>query len=95
MTRSKWKIPYTDKSLLDFSTKKNTITVVYSRNSTILPEFINNIFLVYNGIRFFKIKVKKDMIGHKFGEYAFTRKKTVIKKKKKKKRKNDKIYLEM
>lgn len=84
MTRSKWKIPYIDKSLVNFSKKKKNITVIYSRSSTILPNFIDSTFLVYNGIRFFKIKVKKDMVGHKFGEYAFTRKKTLIKKKKKK-----------
>jgi ribosomal protein S19 len=39
---------------------------------------------VYNGIRFFPLNVTNDMLGHRVGEFAPTRKKPIPKKKKKK-----------
>jgi small subunit ribosomal protein S19 len=42
--------------------------------------------LVHNGTRFVRVTVSSDMVGHKFGEFAVTRKKTVHKKKTKKKK---------
>jgi small subunit ribosomal protein S19 len=39
-------------------------------------------FKVYNGTRFFEILVNKNMLGHKFGEFAPSKIKTVHKKKK-------------
>jgi len=54
---------------------------VWSRRSFILPEFVNQSFEIYNGKQFILFKVNEDMVGHKFGEFASTRKKTVHKKK--------------
>lgn len=54
---------------------------VWSRRSFILPEFIDQSFEIYNGKQFILFKVNEDMIGHKFGEFASTRKKTIHKKK--------------
>ena len=84
MSRSKWKMPYIDYNLNKEiqNSSKNQIKV-FSRSSIILPEYIDKNFLIYNGIRFFKIKISKDMIGHKFGEYSTTRKCPIIGKKKK------------
>ena len=55
----------------------------------ILSEFVDKIVFIYNGKTYKKIKITSDMIGTKFGEYVFTRKKCVhkvksLKKKKKK-----------
>lgn len=54
---------------------------VWSRRSFILPEYIDQFFEIYNGKQFISFKVHEDMVGHKFGEFATTRKKTLHKKK--------------
>jgi small subunit ribosomal protein S19 len=48
---------------------------IWSRRSVILPHFIDRNFEVHNGKQFIKLKVLEDMVGHKFGEFALTRKK--------------------
>ena len=58
---------------------------VWSRRSFILPEFIDQFFEIYNGKQFVSFQVNEDMVGHKFGEFASTRKKTLHKKKMKSK----------
>lgn len=47
---------------------------IWSRRSMVLPIHINKEFYVHTGKIFHKIKVIQDMIGHKFGEFARTRK---------------------
>nr|YP_665703.1 ribosomal protein S19 [Mesostigma viride]AAL36742.1 ribosomal protein S19 [Mesostigma viride]ADU04601.1 ribosomal protein S19 [Mesostigma viride] len=81
MTRSIWKGPFVDVSLIENSTKK----FCWSRRSTILPDFLGKTFQVTTGQRFVKVHVNEEMIGHKFGEFASTRKfaKKELKKKKK------------
>lgn len=78
MARSIWKGPFVD-SCLTRSTfiKKMTFNFpikVWSRRSVILPSFVGYTFNVYNGKRFFQIKIFDDMVGHKFGAFALTRK---------------------
>ena len=41
----------------------------------ILPKSIGKKYLIYNGKTFISLLVTADMIGHKFGEFANTRKK--------------------
>ena len=60
------------------------LTKVWSRRSVIIPEFIDQSFEIHNGKSFISLIVNEDMIGHKFGEFASTRKKTIHKKKLKK-----------
>ena len=45
----------------------------WSRDCTIVPDFIGYTFLVHNGKIFGKVFVTEDMIGHKLGEFAPTR----------------------
>lgn len=82
MSRAIWKGPFIDPS---FYRKKNEISSskekIYSRRSAISPQFIGREVQIYNGQKWIDIKIKEEMIGHKFGEFAFTRKKTVHKKK--------------
>lgn len=54
---------------------------VWSRRSMILPKFIGKQYKVYNGKNFIVVKILDDMVGHKFGEFANTRKKAIHKKK--------------
>ncbi len=77
MIRSKWKglfFSYIIYKKYLFSKKKYNFIKLYSRNSTILLEFLGLHFKVYNGIRFINVFVTENKIGHKFGEFSYTRK---------------------
>ena len=58
---------------------------IWSRSSIVIPEFVGYNFEVHNGKSFVAITVNEDMIGHKFGEFASTRKQVQHKQKKGKK----------
>ena len=45
----------------------------WSRDCTIVPDFIGHTFLIHNGRQFPKLFVTEDMVGHKLGEFAPTR----------------------
>lgn len=79
MGRATWKGPY-------IHITKNKNKNYASRNSDVLPKFIGNTFLVHSGNKYTEVNVTTEMIGHKFGEFVFTRAKYVYKKKKKKKK---------
>lgn len=51
-----------------------------SRSSTITPFFKNLIVYVYNGKKYIPFTVNKDIIGHKFGEFIYTRRNVIHKK---------------
>lgn len=63
-----------------------TIIRTWSRKSTILPEFVGCRVQVHNGKDFWEFQIQEDHIGHKFGEFAFTRKYAAINHKKVKKK---------
>ena len=78
MTRSARKGPFVDGFLLKKAEKvrgsgRNEIIRIWSRRSTILPQFVGLTFGVYNGHKHVPVNVTEDMIGHKFGEFAPTR----------------------
>ena len=82
MARSVWKGPFVDASVLQHSFDKRII--IWSRRSVIIPQFINQQVYIYNGKTFVSLLVTEDMVGHKFGEFAITRKRALHKKKVKK-----------
>ena len=79
MARSLKKGPYVFErllkkvQLLNESGKKEVIKT-WSRRSTIYPDFICHTFAVHNGKEFIPVYVTEDMVGHKLGEFAPTRK---------------------
>ena len=78
MSRSVWKGPFVDPSLLKKIEKsktqsKPTPIKTWSRKSTIIPEFVGISFLIYNGKKFIPIKISEEMVGHKLGEFSPTR----------------------
>ena len=79
MARSLKKGPYVFERLLkkvqimNESGKKEVIKT-WSRRSTIYPEIIGHTFAVHNGKEFIPVYVTEDMVGHKLGEFAMTRK---------------------
>nr|YP_007890486.1 ribosomal protein S19 [Andalucia godoyi]AGH23980.1 ribosomal protein S19 [Andalucia godoyi] len=78
MTRSAWKGPFVDVSLKE-KTKSRLKT--WSRSSVVIPEFVGRHMEVYNGKKFVSFTVTEEMVGHKLGEFAPTRKTAVHKKK--------------
>ena len=79
MSRSLFKGPLLADSL---NTNTHQKIQLFNKNLTILPEYLHKTFAIYNGKKFFKIKVKENMIGYRFGEFIFTRSKYSYKKKK-------------
>lgn len=78
MARSVWKGPFVDGFLLKKADKaresrSNAIIKIWSRRSTILPQFVGLTFGVYNGQKHIPVLVTEDMVGHKFGEFSPTR----------------------
>ena len=78
MARAVWKGPFVEESLIKkVDRQKNDSNKkpikIWSRKSTIIPDFIGISFLIYNGKKFIPITVSEDMVGHKFGEFAPTR----------------------
>jgi len=91
MSRSIYKGPFFDiqlKEKLKLKEKKQQEVILKKKNSIILPEYINLFFKIYNGKQYLQLKVIEEMVGHKFGEFIFTRKLRKKDKKKKKKEKN-------
>ncbi len=78
MSRSVWKGPFIDNYLLKKADKsrnsgRNDVIKIWSRRSTILPQFVGLTFGVHNGNKFIPVLVTENMVGLKFGEFAPTR----------------------
>ena len=78
MARSVWKGPFVERFLLNKAEKtrasgRNEVIKMWSRRSTILPQFVGLTFGVYNGMKFIPVLVTENMVGHKFGEFSPTR----------------------
>ena len=78
MSRSIWKGPFVDPSLIKKVEKlKGQVNKppikTWSRKSSIIPEFVGCSFLIHNGKKFIPIKISEEMVGHKLGEFSPTR----------------------
>ncbi len=78
MARSVWKGPFVAGYLLKKAedaraSGRNVVIKMWSRRSTLLPQFVALTFAVYNGRKFIPALVTDNMIGHKFGEFSPTR----------------------
>jgi small subunit ribosomal protein S19 len=78
MTRSAWKGPFVDGYLLRKAetaraSGRHDMIKIWSRRSTILPQFVGLNFGVYNGQKHVPVTVSEEMVGHKFGEFAPSR----------------------
>ena len=79
MARSLKKGPFVDEHLMKKvqemnKSGKNEVIKTWSRRSTIFPDFIGHTFAVHNGKEHIPVYVTEDMVGHKLGEFALTRK---------------------
>ena len=78
MSRSVWKGPFVEPSLLKKIEKQKKDPSrkpikTWSRKSTIIPDFVGSSFLIHNGKKFISITISEDMVGHKLGEFSPTR----------------------
>jgi len=78
--------------LLDdiLANKTRSIIKTKSRSSVILQSFVGLVVEVYTGRTYNNVYIEEKMVGHKLGEFSFTRKLGKIHDKKNKKSKSTK-----
>jgi len=78
MTRSLKKGPYVDPRLLKKIAGKRPAAIgvikTWSRASQISPEMVGFTFGVHNGRQHIEVLITEEMVGHRLGEFALTRK---------------------
>jgi small subunit ribosomal protein S19 len=78
MSRSTKKGPFIEPQLLKKVEALNksgekVVIKTWSRSSTIIPDMIGHTIAVHDGRRHVPIFITENMVGHKLGEFAFTR----------------------
>src|SRR5579859_692274 len=78
MARSTKKGPFVDAHLLvkvEGMNRRNEKKVLrtWSRRSTVIPEMVGHTIAVHNGKKFIPVYMTENMVGHKLGEFSFTR----------------------
>ncbi|MDA3839836.1 MAG: 30S ribosomal protein S19 [Patescibacteria group bacterium] len=78
MSRSLKKGPYINerlqKKVVAMNPGDKTVLKVWDRSSTVTPEMVGFTFGVHNGKAHSLVYVTENMVGHKLGEFAPTRK---------------------
>ncbi len=74
--RSLKKGVFVDEKLMEKVTKadKSTVIRTWSRDSMVVPEMIGLTIAIHNGKEHLPVKISEEMIGHRLGEFAPTRK---------------------
>ena len=62
------------KKVAALSHDDRTVIKTWARNSEIAPDMIGRIFGVHNGKDFIQVRVTEEMVGHRLGEFAPTKK---------------------
>jgi small subunit ribosomal protein S19 len=78
MARSTKKGPFIDQHLVskieDMNARNDKkVLRTWSRRSTVTPEMVGHTIAVHNGKKFIPVYVTENMVGHKLGEFSFTR----------------------
>ena len=78
MSRSLKKAPFVEEKLYTRICAMNEkgekkVIKTWSRSSTIFPEFVGHTIAVYDGKKHVPVYIIEDMVGHKLGEFAPTR----------------------
>ena len=78
MSRSLKKGPFIDfklaKKVAALGADDRTVIKTWARSSTITPEMVGRTIAVHNGRLHVPVYVSENMVGHKLGEFALTRK---------------------
>jgi small subunit ribosomal protein S19 len=78
VSRSTKKGPYIDQSLQDKITKMNQLREkrvirTWARDSTVYPDMVGHTIAVHDGQKHVPVYISENMVGHKLGEFAPTR----------------------
>src|SRR5678809_1547622 len=78
MSRSLKKGPFVDAHLMkkieDMNRRfERKVIKTWSRRSDITPEMVGHTIAVHNGRKFIPVYITENMVGHKLGEFSFTR----------------------
>ncbi|GAA0734344.1 30S ribosomal protein S19 [Clostridium oceanicum] len=78
MSRSVKKGPFIQEVLLKRVNEMNKsgekkVVKTWSRSSTIFPQMIGHTIAVHDGRKHVPVYISEDMVGHKLGEFVFTR----------------------
>ena len=78
MSRSLKKGPYVNprilKKIKELTPGDKTVLKVWDRACTITPEMVGFTIAVHNGKKHIPVLITENMVGHKLGEFALTRK---------------------
>lgn len=78
MSRSLKKGPFIDaklaKKVAALSSDDRTVIKTWARASTVAPEMVGKTIAVHNGRMHVPVFISENMVGHKLGEFAPTRK---------------------
>lgn len=77
MSRSSKKGPFVDPNIIKKINKQKPADgaiKTWARSSEISPEMVGYTFQVHNGKDFVDVKISEEMISHRLGEFAPTRK---------------------
>jgi small subunit ribosomal protein S19 len=55
------------------SRNEKKVLRTWSRRSTVIPEMVGHTIAVHNGKKFIPVYITENMVGHKLGEFSFTR----------------------
>ena len=55
------------------SRSERKVIKTWSRRSTVVPEMAGHTIAVHNGRKFIPVYIQENMVGHKLGEFSFTR----------------------
>jgi small subunit ribosomal protein S19 len=66
-----------EKKLLIRLRKSNKPVKTHLREMVIIPEMISKKILVHNGNTWVGVDIKPEMVGHRIGEFALTRKRVI------------------
>lgn len=78
MSRSSKKGPYVDQNILKKLSKMRTgdptPVKTWARGSEVSPEMVGFIMAIHNGKTHVNVTIKEEMVGHRLGEFAPSRK---------------------
>jgi small subunit ribosomal protein S19 len=78
MSRSLKKGPYVDEKLMAKIAKltpgDKTVIKTWARSSTVTPEMVGRTIAIHNGKQHVAVFMTENMVGHKLGEFAPSRK---------------------
>jgi small subunit ribosomal protein S19 len=62
-----------EKKILEDLEEKDTVQT-HERDMVVVPQMIDKTIEVYNGQRYIEVEIEPEMLGHRLGEFAKTRK---------------------